>query len=76
MPGRKTATSEAAWIAGLLSHELLKASFVPLVEYQNLRDWMRVRVKQREERNRIQSRIEKVLEGSGGHESETGHGGE
>ena len=62
IPGRKTDASDAEWIADLLAHGLLKPSFVPPVAFQDLRDWNRLRVKQVEERNRIQNRIEKVLE--------------
>jgi transposase len=58
IPGRKTDASDAEWIADLLAHGLLKPSFVPPVAFQDLRDWNRLRVKQVEERNRI----EKVLE--------------
>jgi transposase len=62
IPGRKTDASDAEWIADLLARGLLKPSFVPPVAFQDLRDWNRLRVKPVEERNRIQNRIEKVLE--------------
>ncbi len=62
IPGRKTDAADAEWIADLLAHGLLKPSFVPPVEFQDLRDWTRYRVKQVGERNRIQNRIEKILE--------------
>lgn len=66
IPGRKTDAADAEWIADLLAHGLLKPSFVPPVEFQDLRDWTGIwvqqRVKQVGERNRIQNRIEKILE--------------
>ncbi|MFN9894019.1 MAG: transposase [Acidobacteriota bacterium] len=62
IPGRKTVASAAEWIADLLAPGLLKPSFVPPVAFQDLRNGNRLRVKQVEERNRIQNRIEKVLE--------------
>jgi len=62
IPGRKIDASDAEWIADLRAHGLLRPSFVPPVAFQDLRDWNRLRAKQVEERNRIQNRIEKVLE--------------
>lgn len=64
IPGRKTDAADAEWIADLLAHGLLRPSFVPPTEIEELRDWNRMRVKQVQERNRIQNRIEKVLEGT------------
>lgn len=62
IPGQKTDAADAEWIADLLAHGLLKPSFVPPVEFQDLRDWTRYRVKLVGERNRIHNRIGKVLE--------------
>jgi transposase len=62
IPGRKTDRNDAEWIADLLAHGLLRASFVPGREIQELRDLTRYRVKLVGEYNRIHSRIGKVLE--------------
>jgi transposase len=62
IPGRKTDQNDAEWIADLLAHGLLRASFVPGREIQELRDLTRYRVKVVGEYNRIHSRIGKVLE--------------
>jgi transposase len=62
IPGRKTDQNDAEWIADLLAHGLLRASFVPPREIQELRDLTRYRVKQIEEYNRVHNRIGKVLE--------------
>jgi transposase len=44
VPGRKTDVQDADWIADLLQHGLLTASFVPAQEQQDLRDLTRLRV--------------------------------
>jgi transposase len=62
IPGRKTDQNDAEWIADLLAHGLLRASFVPKREIRDLRDLTRLRVKLTQERNRIHNRIAKVME--------------
>jgi transposase len=62
IPGRKTDQNDAEWIADLLAHGLLRASFVPPREVQELRDLTRYRVKLVGEYNRVHNRIGKVLE--------------
>ncbi len=62
IPGRKTDQNDAEWIADLLAHGLLRASFVPPPAIEELRDWTRYRVKLVQEYNRIHNRIHKVLE--------------
>jgi transposase len=62
MPGRKTDARDCQWIAELLAHGLIRASFVPPQETRNLRDLTRYRVKLTEERNRVHNRIHKILE--------------
>jgi transposase len=64
VPGRKTDTKDAAWIADLLKHGLLKASFIPNREQRELRDVSRYRKSLVEERSREICRLEKILEGS------------
>ena len=62
LPGRKTDVSDAAWIADLLRHGLLKASFVPPRPIQDLRDLVRYRAQVVRERAAVANRIGKVLE--------------
>jgi len=64
VPGRKTDVKDAEWIAGLLRHGLLKGSFIPNREQQELRELIRYRRSLIEERAREVSRIQKVLEGA------------
>jgi transposase len=62
VPGRKTDVKDAEWIADLLQHGLLKASFIPSSEQQAIRDLTRTRTRLIQERNRLINRIHKVLE--------------
>ncbi|GHO88571.1 IS110 family transposase [Dictyobacter formicarum] len=62
VPGRKTDVKDAEWIADLLQHGLLTASFIPSGEQQAVRDLTRTRVRLVQERNRLINRIQKVLE--------------
>lgn len=62
VPGRKTDVKDAQWIAELLQHGLLKASFVPDVEQRELRELVRYRTHLIEERSREVNRVHKVLE--------------
>lgn len=62
IPGRKTDQNDAEWIADLLAHGLLKASFVPPQAIQELRNLTRCRVKLKQEHNRVHNRVGKVLE--------------
>jgi transposase len=64
VPGRKTDTKDAAWIADLLKHGLLKASFIPDKEQRELREVSRYRKNLVEERSREINRLEKTLEGA------------
>jgi len=43
VPGRKTDVKDAEWIAELLQHGLLRASFIPPVAQRELRDLTRYR---------------------------------
>lgn len=62
VPGRKTDVSDAAWIADLLAHGLIRASFVPGRPIQEVRALTRTRKQLvREKAARIQ-RIHKTLE--------------
>lgn len=62
IPGEKTDPKDSEWIADLLAHGLLRASFVPPRPVQELRDLTRYRVKLTNERNRVHNRIAKILE--------------
>ena len=64
VPGRKTDVKDAEWIAELLQHGLLKASFIPDREQRELRELVRYRKNQVEERSREINRLEKTLEGA------------
>ncbi len=61
VPGRKTDVQDAEWIADLLQHGLLTASFVPSQEPQDVRDLTRLRVSLVQERARLVNRVHKVL---------------
>ena len=62
IPSEKTDPKDAAWLADLLAHGLMRGSFVPPPEVEQLRDLTRYRVKLVCEYNRIHNRIHKVLE--------------
>src|SRR2546425_8658127 len=62
VPGRKTDQKDSEWIADLLQHGLLRASFVPPTPTRELRDLTRYRASLAQEINRIANRIQKVLE--------------
>jgi transposase len=64
LPGRKTDVKDAEWIAQLLRHGLLKASFIPNRYQRELRELVRYRRSIIEERARQHNRIQKVLEGA------------
>jgi transposase len=62
VPGRKTDVQDAEWLAELLVHGLLKASFIPAKPQRDLRDLTRYRVTLVQERARVINRVQKVLE--------------
>src|SRR5205823_9509975 len=62
VPGRKTDVKDCAWIAQLLQHGLLKASFVPPLPIRELRDLTRQRTQVIAERTGVANRVQKVLE--------------
>jgi transposase len=64
VPGRKTDAKDAEWIADLLQHGLLKASYIPNKEHREIRDVVRYRKSLIEERSREINRLEKTLEGA------------
>ena len=64
LPGRKTDVKDAEWIADLLRHGLLKASYIPSREQRELREITRYRKSLTEERCRETNRLQKILEGA------------
>jgi transposase len=62
VPGRKTDVKDCQWIAQLLQHGLLRASFVPPQPIRELRDLTRQRSQLVGERASVSNRIQKVLE--------------
>jgi transposase len=62
VPGRKTDIKDAEWIADLLQHGLLRASFVPPRPQRELRELTRYRSSLVADRTRLVNRIHKVLE--------------
>jgi len=65
VPGRKTDVSDAAWLADLGAHGLLRASFVPPEPIRVLRDLTRARTVITRERTKEIQRLEKLLEDCG-----------
>jgi transposase len=64
VPGRKTDVRDAEWIADLLRHGLLRASFIPERPQRELRELVRYRRCLVQERTREVSRLEKSLQGA------------
>ena len=62
VPGRKTDIKDCQWIARLLEHGLLRASFVPPAPVRELRELTRYRRQLVQERARETNRVQKVLE--------------
>jgi len=65
MPGRKSDVSDAAWLADLGAHGLVRGSFVPPAPIRQLRDLTRTRTAITRERGREVQRLEKLLEDAG-----------
>jgi transposase len=64
VPGRKTDVKDAEWIADLLRHGLLRASFIPDRAQRELRELTRYRTSLVRERTAEVNRVQKVLEGA------------
>ncbi len=62
VPGRKTDVKDAVWLADLLAHGLVSASFVPPAPILELRDLTRTRRQLVHQRVRHVQRIQKTLE--------------
>lgn len=62
VPGRKTDVKDAEWLADLLRHGLLTASFIPPAPIRALRDLTRYRKALVQQRTQEVNRLHKVLE--------------
>ena len=62
VPGRKTDVNDATWLAELLAHGLVRASFVPDAPTQELRSLLRTRKQLVRERASHVLRLQKTLE--------------
>lgn len=62
VPGRKTDVNDATWLADLLAHGLIRGSFVPPTNVQELRDLTRTRKQLVREVARHTQRLQKTLE--------------
>jgi hypothetical protein len=79
VPGRKTELTDAMWIADLAAHGLIKASFVPDAEIQELRALTRTRKQLVREQTRHVQRIHQDADRSqhsAGFGAQRHHGGE
>lgn len=65
VPGRKTDMSDAAWLADVVAHGMVRASFVPPPPIRELRDLTRYRKRQTDCRAAEVQRLEKVLQDAG-----------
>jgi transposase len=65
LPGRKTDVGDAAWLAELLEHGLLRGSFVPPAPIRELRDLTRYRKRIIQTHSSECQRIQKTLEDAG-----------
>ncbi len=64
VPGRKTDVNDAAWIADLLQHGLLRPSFIPDKDQRELRELVSYRKSLIAEQTRELNRLQKMLEGA------------
>ena len=62
VPGRKTDVNDATWLADLLAHGLIRASFVPDNQTQELRTLLRTRKQLVREKSSHILRVQKTLE--------------
>lgn len=62
VPGRQTDVRDCEWLADLLRHGLLKASFIPPLEIRELRELVRYRQTLVTEHTAVANRIQKLIE--------------
>jgi transposase len=64
VPGHKTDVIDSKWVAKLMMHGLLRASFIPPKPQRALRELTRYRTRLVQERTRVVNRVQKLLEGA------------
>ena len=64
VPGRKTDVKDSEWIADLLQHGLLQASYIPDKDQRELRELISYRKSLVQDRTRELNRLQKMLEGA------------
>ena len=62
VPGRKTDVRDCEWLADLLRHGLLKASFIPPLEIRELRELTRYRQTLIREQASVANRVQRIIE--------------
>jgi transposase len=62
VPGRKTDVRDSEWLADLLRHGLLKASFIPPLEIRELRELTRYRQRLIGDQASIANRVQRIIE--------------
>lgn len=62
VPGRKTDVKDSEWLADLLRHGLLKASFIPPAEIRELRELTRYRQTLVKEQASVANRVPRLIE--------------
>lgn len=62
LPGRKTDVKDCEWLADLLRHGLLKASFIPPAHIRELRELVRYRQSVVKEQAAVANRLQKLIE--------------
>lgn len=65
VPGRKTDVNDATWLADCHAHGLVRSSFIPPDNIQQLRDLCRLRTQMIRERSQYTQRIQKALQTQG-----------
>ena len=65
VPGRKTDLSDAAWLADVAAHGMVRPSFVPPAEIREVRELTRYRKTQVDARVKEIQRLEKTLQDAG-----------
>jgi transposase len=65
VPGRKTDVNDAMWLAELLAHGLIRASFVPNAQTQEMRNLLRTRKQLVREQSSHVLRVQKHQVGLG-----------
>jgi transposase len=65
VPGRKTDLADAAWLADVVAHGMVRPSFVPPPPIRELRELTRYRKTQVDVRGQEVQRLEKVLQDAG-----------